>query len=357
METISVHTAQPYNVLVGEGLLDEAGERIRALICGHRAMIVSDSNVAPRYALALQSNLEAVGFSVRIHTFAAGEASKSPETLLALINHLAQEHFTRHDVLVALGGGVTGDLGGLAASLYMRGMPCVQIPTSLLAMVDSSVGGKTAVNLPTGKNLLGTFSQPKLVLCDPKALTTLPEEEWANGWAEIIKYAFLEDKPLLGLLQSEITASTLTAIIAQCVRIKEGIVSRDEEDHGERALLNFGHTVGHAIEQLSGFTIPHGRAVGMGMAKITRAQVAMGVLPSSVLDTLLTLLARFGLSDRTPWSAEELVQAARADKKSSGERITLILPRALGHCVTESVTYEDFTQRLVLAHTLETSTT
>lgn len=355
METISVHTAQPYNVLVGEGLLDEAGERIRALIRGHRAMIVSDSNVAPRYALALQSNLEAVGFSVGIHTFAAGEASKSPETLLALINHLAQEHFTRHDVLVALGGGVTGDLGGLAASLYMRGMPCVQIPTSLLAMVDSSVGGKTAVNLPTGKNLLGTFSQPKVVLCDPLALDTLPEDEWANGWAEIIKYAFLQHDPLLGLLQGELTSETLTQIIAQCIRIKEGIVSRDEHDHGERALLNFGHTVGHAIEHLSDFSIPHGRAVGMGMAKITRAQVATGHLSPEVLETLLSLLRRYHLEDKTPWSAKELVEAARADKKSTGYTITLILPVALGRCVTQSVTYEDFTVRLLAAERLEES--
>lgn len=334
METIDVRTGRPYQVQIGRGLLREAGRLVRPLVRGKRVLIVSDSNVAPIYAGTLQKSLEDAGLEVSLWTFPAGEASKTPETLLTLLNHLASLHLTRADAVVALGGGVTGDLAGLAASLYLRGVACVQIPTSLLAMVDSSVGGKTAVNLEAGKNLMGAFSQPALVLCDPDCLATLPETEMSNGWAEIIKYAALSDEPLLTLLQGEITPQTLTRIIAVCVGIKRDIVSADEFESGDRALLNFGHTVGHAVEKVTHYGVAHGRAVGIGMAVITRGAVAAGTCDPAMLDTLTALLARFGLTDDCPYETDALIEAARSDKKTAGDKITLILPERFGCCRT-----------------------
>ena len=340
MQTIDVQTGRPYQVLIGKGLLDKAGELARPLIKGSRTVIVGDSNVMPLYAARVRASLEAAGFEVSEWTFPAGEESKNPQTLLHLLNHLAGLRLTRSDSIVALGGGVTRDLAGLAASLYLRGIACVQIPTSLLAMVDSSVGGKTAVNLEAGKNLMGAFFQPVVVLCDPSCLDTLSEAEKSNGWAEIIKYAMLRNDVLPELLSGDITDDVLLKIIAECVTIKRDIVSADEFEQGRRALLNLGHTVGHAVERVTHYHVPHGRAVGIGMAVLARAMVRSGKASPEMLKPLDALLHKFGLSNECPWNVDELLDAARNDKKSAGATITLILPHAWGDCRCEKASFE-----------------
>ena len=340
MKKIDVRTGRPYQVLIGKGLLKEAGRLARPLVRGSRTVVVGDDNVMPIYGEAVCAGFREAGFETYAWTFRAGEASKTPAVLLELLNHLASLRLTRSDSIVALGGGVTGDLVGLAASLYLRGIAFVQVPTSLLAMVDSSVGGKTAVNLPCGKNLMGAFQQPVLVVCDPACLDTLPESEMACGWAEIIKYAVLRADPLLPMLEADITDAALEEIISTCVAIKRDIVSEDEFEAGSRALLNLGHTVGHAVERVTDYGVTHGRAVGIGMAVIFRGCVRAGLCDPQALPVLEPLLEKFGLPGRWPYDAEALLEAARSDKKSAGSTITLILPEAFGRCRTERTSFE-----------------
>jgi 3-dehydroquinate synthase len=236
----------------------------------------------------------------------------------------------------ALGGGVVGDLAGLAAALYLRGIKLVQIPTTLLAAVDSSVGGKTAVDLDAGKNLAGAFYQPDLVICDTDTLSTLPKSEFSNGMAEVIKYAAIRDKSLYNALRPPI--SNLGAVIARCVEIKRDIVSADERDKGERQLLNFGHTFAHAIEKCSGYKIVHGSAVAIGMAMMTRACLARNICGGDCLEVLLDALDAYGLPAETGYDEDALFSALLSDKKRNHDRITLVVPRGPGRCERLSVT-------------------
>lgn len=348
MKTIDVRTGRPYQVLIGKGLLKDAGRLAGPLVKGSRTVIVGDSNVMPIYGDAVASSFSEAGFETSAWTFKAGEASKNPSVLLALLNDLASLRLTRSDSIVALGGGVTGDLAGLAASLYLRGIAFVQIPTSLLAMVDSSVGGKTAVNLECGKNLMGAFHQPVLVVCDPACLETLPEAEMSCGWAEVIKYAALRADGLLPMLEGPVTEEVLTDIISTCVGIKRDIVSEDEFEGGVRALLNLGHTVGHAVERVTNYGVTHGRAVGIGMAVIFRGCVRAGLCDAQALPILDRLLAKFGLTNLCPYDEEALLEAARSDKKSSGKTITLILPEAFGRCRAEKASFEKLRELIQL---------
>jgi 3-dehydroquinate synthase len=344
MKTIDVRTGVPYQVLIGRGLLAETGRLAKKVLRGRRTVIVGDSNVMPLYGEALRTSLEAAGYDVAdAVTFRAGEASKNPKVLVDVLNRLAAARLNRSDSVMALGGGVTGDMAGLAAALYQRGIDFVQIPTSLLAMVDSSVGGKTAVNLARGKNLMGAFHQPRLVVCDPECLKTLPKREMSNGWAEIIKYAMLRSDPLLALLKDPkadaVDGPVIEKIVAECVGIKRDIVSDDEFEKGSRALLNLGHTVGHAVERLSRFRVPHGRAVGIGTAVITRAAVRSGTCEPQALPELYALLKRFGLTDRCNYEPAALLEAARSDKKASDTGITAVLPEAFGRCRLEKISF------------------
>ncbi len=327
---IRVTVGSGYSVLVEEGLLDSAGALARKLVTSATAVIVSDERVFALYGERLCRSLEKNGFQALSFVFPHGESSKSPETLLALWRFLADHRVTRSDTLFALGGGVVGDLTGFAAATYLRGIAYIQIPTSLLAMVDSSVGGKTAVDLPEGKNLVGAFYQPRLVLCDPQLLETLPKEELRCGMAEVIKYAFINRKEMLPLLKEELSLATLRALITESVRDKAEIVAEDERDTGVRQLLNLGHTAAHGIELLSGYTVSHGDAVAIGMAYVTRAAVHRGICDKGVLSALLSLLEKHGLPTECPYSAKELADAALGDKKRSGGSITLVLPVALG---------------------------
>jgi 3-dehydroquinate synthase len=335
MKTIPVSTGRPYEVLIGRGLLDEAGALTAQVHAPCRAVLIADSTVAELYLERVRRSYSAAGFTVTDYVFPAGENSKSMEELACLLDALALRELGRGDLLVALGGGVTGDLVGFAAACFQRGIAFVQLPTTLLAAVDSSVGGKTAVNLPAGKNLAGAFWQPRLVVCDCDVLNTLPREELSAGGAECVKYAMLWDPDLLSLLTEQGLAAPWEEVIASCVRLKAKVVEEDEQEHGVRTFLNFGHTVGHAIEALSHYQIRHGEAVAMGMMILTRASVVQELCAPEVLLRLEAALSALALATRCPYEAKELAGAALRDKKRQGESITLVLPRNIGECYLE----------------------
>ena len=341
MQTIKVATHTPYNVEIASGLLQNAGARIHAICGGQTAAVVSDDTVFPLYGAAVCTGLEAAGCRVVPFVFPHGEASKNLSTYAELLNFLAEKRLTRTDVLIALGGGVVGDLTGFAAATYLRGVRYVQIPTTLLAAVDSSVGGKTAVDLPAGKNLAGSFHQPALVLCDPDTLKTLPDAIYRDGCAEVIKYGMLGNAAFLQELAQTPARDQLAHVIATCVAMKRDVVSADEFDHGQRQLLNFGHTFGHAVEACSRFAISHGSAVAIGMAMMTRAAVHRGLCPQCVLDTLTGLLTQYGLPQTTDFSCDMLYGALCADKKIEGSSIHLIVPDAPGRCRIEPAAVAD----------------
>ena len=252
MRKVSVSASRKYDVIIEKGILHRAGEESARVIDPCAAAILTDSNVAPLYAEVLEKSLASSGFSTCRFTIEAGESSKSADSYLSFLNFLAENRITRSDCIFALGGGVVGDLGGFAAATYLRGIKFIQIPTTLLAMVDSSVGGKTAIDIPAGKNLVGAFYQPSLVLCDCATLDTLPDDIFADGCAEVIKYGIINDRPLFDRLKSPIK-DQIEDIIESCVKNKRNVVNADERDTGVRQLLNLGHTAAHSIETLSGF--------------------------------------------------------------------------------------------------------
>lgn len=347
MKTITVNASRTYDVVIGSDLLARTGELAAPLIRGRDAVILSDSNVWPLYGELVQTSLEQAGFRVESFVFPAGETSKTPQVLVEILTFLARRGLTRSDALFALGGGVTGDMGGLAASLYLRGIPYVQLPTSLLAVVDSSVGGKTAVDLPEGKNLVGTFYQPHLVLCDTDVLNTLPAAVEAEGWAEIIKYGMIRSQALLDALDGD-SVWTMEEIIAHCVAIKRDVVNEDEQDNGARQLLNFGHTIGHAIERCGGYRYYHGEGVAMGMAIMTRACVKQGKCPPECRTVLERLLDKYRLPKTVDMSRADLLEAARADKKRRGAAITLVQPDKPGSCILNKTDYDELARVLDL---------
>lgn len=330
MKTITVHASKTYNVEVGAGLLEHIGERLAALLPPPRKlMLVTDDTVRALWGDVAITSLLKAGYTVEEFVFPHGEEQKNTETLLALWNAMAASGMTRTDAAVALGGGVVGDLCGFAAATYLRGIACYQIPTTLLAMVDSSVGGKTAVDLPLGKNLCGAFSQPVGVLCDTNVLNTLPDAIFADGCAEVIKYGYIMDKELLSLLEAPFRNAP-DEVIARCIECKRDVVESDEHDNGVRQLLNLGHTAGHAIEKLSDFTISHGSAVAIGMLLMARAAVAWGACDKALPAHVESLLRAYSLPTACPFGAKELAEVALSDKKRRGGEITLILPERLG---------------------------
>lgn len=325
MNRIEINTSRKYDVYIGGGLLSRTGELAAKSIKGRRALVVGGENVLPLYGQKLSESLSAAGFDGTVCPIPGGEQHKNADTLLYILETLAELEFDRDDAVFALGGGVTGDIAGLAAALYRRGIACVQLPTTLLAAVDSSVGGKTAVNLNKGKNLMGAFAQPTLVICDTDCLATLPPRIFNEGWAEIIKYACIAD-PLL------VEESDIERIIARCVEIKRAAVVADEHDRGQRRRLNFGHTIGHAVEKASDFSYLHGEAVAIGMAVLTRGCAALGLCGEDCAEKIEQLLAAHELPIRCELSATKIYEAALSDKKRSGDSIALVLPSEFGRC-------------------------
>lgn len=276
VQTIEVHTAPAYEVTIGAGLLRECGARLKTVLGGCRIAVAADSNVAPLYLETVCASLRDAGFAVCSYVFPAGEEHKNFTTLSAILEFLAESQLTRTDCVAALGGGVTGDMAGFAAASYLRGIRYVQLPTTLLSAVDSSVGGKTAIDLAAGKNLAGAFLQPAAVLCDTDCLRSLPAAVFADGAAEAIKTGVLSGETLFSLFEDGTLTDAPAEIIARCIRYKAGVVERDEKERGERRKLNLGHTAGHAIEKCSGYAIPHGHAVAVGLAVMARASERLG---------------------------------------------------------------------------------
>ena len=336
-ETIRIRVGSGYDVMIGRGLLPAAGTFIREVTGSRNCVIVSDSNVAPLYLDKAAASCEEAGLGTQSFVFEAGEEQKNLSTLGRILGSLAEAHLTRRDFVIALGGGVTGDISGFAAGCYMRGIPFVQIPTTVLSMVDSSVGGKCAVDLPQGKNLAGVFHQPSLVLCDINTLSTLPEEIFADGCAEAVKTGILTGGELYGLLREDDPKPHMARIISLCIAYKGGVVERDEKEQGERKLLNLGHTAGHAIEKCSGYTVSHGRAVAVGTAMIARAADRLGWSAEPLAAAVEEMLGHFGLPVMTDFSPEQLLDAALSDKKRSGKKTSIVVPEAIGHCVLKDV--------------------
>ena len=341
MTTVTVQASQTYDVTIGNGLLATVGRTAATCFRGRTAAIVSDTNVAPRYLDAVADSLKGDGFRVCSFVFPAGEENKNGGTYLNLLEFLAQEHITRADGLIALGGGVVGDLTGFAAATFLRGIPFVQLPTTLLAAVDASVGGKTAIDLRGGKNLAGAFYQPKAVLCDLDTLATLPAETFADGCAEVIKYGMIGDAALLDKLEKIDLAADPEEVAARCIAQKRDLVEKDEFDTGARQLLNLGHTIGHGVEACSDYTISHGKAVAIGMTLVTRAAVAFGMCPAAVLVRLTALLEKYHLPTTTDYTAQELYEKTLSDKKRTGDTITLVVPVAWGRSQLEKIPVRD----------------
>ena len=333
MRVVEVTASRAYAVQIEDALPADTPERIRAAVPkARRAAILADDTVWGLYGPELAERLSGGGYTVTHHVFPHGEASKNADTYIGILEWLSASRLDRNDVLLALGGGVTGDLGGFAAATYLRGISYIQVPTTLLAMVDSSVGGKTAIDLKAGKNLAGAFWQPSLVLCCTDALDTLPRETLSAGCAEAVKYGLLCDVPLFRHLEDRGLAFDRPWVVETCVRDKQRFVSEDEFDRGIRAFLNLGHTLGHALEQESGFTLSHGEAVAIGMAVVTRASAKRGWCPADFPDRLERLLGRLELPFRSPYPAEKLLPHMLKDKKRSGEAVEVILPEDLGKC-------------------------
>ena len=333
MKTITVSASREYQVLIGAGLLSTLGQETSKLSRVRKAAVVSDSQVWPLYGRAAVDSLEQAGIETVSFVFPAGEASKNGQTYLELLNFLAENHLTRTDILIALGGGVVGDLTGFAAATYLRGIRYIQVPTTLLAAVDSSVGGKTAIDLPAGKNLAGAFCQPSLVLCDLNTLNSLPEDIFRDGCAEVIKYGILYDEALFAHLAENGLSFDREAVIARCVELKRDVVIEDEFDTGARMKLNLGHTIGHGVEAHSAFSVSHGKAVAVGMAIVARAGCAMGICSESTKDRIISVIRKFGLPTQTVYTPENLYQSALSDKKRSGGTVNLIVPQRIGCCI------------------------
>ena len=326
MRTVTVNASKRYDIKIGSGLLATLGAEAAVLGKAEKVCIVSDSNVFPLYGKTAEDSLKSAGFSVVSFVFPAGEESKNGNTYLELLGFLAENQLTRSDMIVALGGGVVGDLAGFAAATFLRGIRFIQIPTTLLAAVDSSVGGKTAIDLPAGKNLAGAFCQPSLVLCDTDCLNTLPPEIFRDGCAEVIKYGILYDAEFFDSLCRDGLNFDREAVIARCVELKRDVVMEDEFDTGARMKLNLGHTVGHGVEAASRFSLSHGASVAIGMAIVARASNC----PDT--DWILDCLTRFTLPVTTEFTAGQLADIALSDKKRSGGTVKLIIPHAIGHC-------------------------
>ena len=329
---------QRYPIFVGYGLLDRLGEKLKEVGSSRVAIVISDGNVSRLYGDRVQEILKAAGFAVNSFVVRPGEETKSISTAIDIYNFLIKKRVERDDILIALGGGVIGDLAGFVAATYLRGIPWVQVPTSLVAMVDASIGGKVAVNHHEGKNLIGAFYQPNFVLVDTQTLATLPKRELTSGWAEVVKYGLILDKEFFEFLESnagrliKLEQDVVSKAIIRSASLKAQVVSQDEKERGQRIILNYGHTVAHGLEaatQYSSFL--HGEAVAIGMMGAAKLSQKSGILPTNVVKRQQSLLQKFGLP--TTFSATGLAEIAKAmevDKKTRAKKIRWVLLKDIG---------------------------
>lgn len=336
---LTVHTSGAYRIIIERGCMDAAGARAGELFkASAKTVVIGDSNVLPLYGKRVLDSLEAAGFSASLFSFSAGEESKRLSSIEAMYAECAARGLTRSDFIVALGGGVTGDMAGFAAATFLRGIPFIQIPTTLLAQIDSSVGGKTGVDLPQGKNLVGAFHQPRLVLIDPDTLSTLPPRYFSDGMAEAIKYGCIKSRVLFDMIVREEISQKIEELIFHCVDIKREVVERDEFDTGERMLLNFGHTFGHALEKLYDFKkLSHGEAVGIGMVMMAKCGENAGITKAGTTDEIIAALKKYNLPVTDEMPVNRILEATALDKKSSGGMISLIMLREIGESFVDHV--------------------
>ncbi|MCL5096891.1 MAG: 3-dehydroquinate synthase [Candidatus Omnitrophica bacterium] len=344
-----------YSILIGDHLMPRLGTECARLFPNTKCAIVSDSNVAPRYAGTAQKSLETAGFDPVLITVRAGEASKDLRVVQSCFNQLARHRLERRSFVVALGGGVVGDLAGFIAATYLRGIGFVQVPTTLLSQVDSSVGGKVGVNLKAGKNLVGAFYQPRLVLCDLSTLKTLTEREFRAGLAEVIKYGIIYDNRLFARLERQLEpllhrdSEILATVVARCCAIKAAVVGQDETESGLRAILNFGHTIGHAIETVAGYgTYLHGEAIAIGQAAAARISHAQAGLSEASVERIVKWLESVGLPTSIKLSRarrKRLLAAMKLDKKVSAGQVRFVLAKRIGEAVPGQSAPADLIER------------
>lgn len=346
-------STNPYDILIERGSLTKTGECARSIWNCQKIAIITDNHVGDLYANQVKSSLEEAGFEVILFEFLEGEASKNLTTVNKAYDFLIENNMTRSDGIVALGGGVVGDLAGFVASTYMRGIPFLQIPTSLTAQVDSSIGGKTGVNTPKAKNIVGTFAQPKGVLIDPDVLVTLGERELIEGMGEVVKYGLIDDVELWDLLEKldgkpQSILENAEQIIYHSCNVKRKIVVEDEFEGGVRMYLNFGHTIGHAIEQTAGYgKVMHGEAVAIGMVQISRVAEKKGLMPDGITDQIEAMCAKFGLpTAHEPWHVDDLYAALTHDKKARGNSIKTVIVPELGSAAINQIPLEEMKEYL-----------
>ena len=344
MRKVIVKASVEYAILIGRGILGQLGEEIGKRIQPCKAAIITDTTVEKLYAEQAEKSLQEAGFTTCRFAYPAGESSKHIGTLSDILEFLAEEEVTRQDIIVALGGGVAGDMAGFAAAVYKRGIRFVQVPTTFLAAVDSSVGGKTAIDLKAGKNMAGAFYQPHLVLCDVDTLDTLPEEVFADGIAETLKYGVIGDADLFEKTAIGDFRKNLEEIIETCVKMKRDIVMEDEFDNGVRQLLNLGHTLGHAIEKRSGFTISHGHAVAIGMHLIAKVAVEKGMAEAGLPEKIRQALENNDLPVSIDYTAEEIAEGVLKDKKRRGGEISFVFPVKIGNCEIVKIPVTEVTE-------------
>ncbi len=344
MRTVNVPLGnRSYNIQIASKLLPQLGEAVSSVLRSNRCAVISDSNVAPHFAAKAIRTLEKAGIDPVLITVPAGETAKSVKTVQFCYEQLAAHRLERKSFVVALGGGVVGDLAGFVAATYLRGIAFVQIPTTLLAQVDSSVGGKVGVNLKAGKNLVGAFHQPRLVLCDLDTLRTLPEREYRSGLAEVIKYGIIYDAKLFEQLERDLPqllkrrVDPLGSVIARCCEIKADVVSQDETESGLRAILNFGHTIGHGLEAISSYgKYLHGEAISIGQVAAAHLSARLAGFPTTDVERVRNLFERAGLPVRVKLNdaqRKKLFAAMRLDKKVSGGEVKFVLAESLGKTV------------------------
>lgn len=349
MNRISVNGSSSYDVVIENGIINRIGEFISDELGGNKAMIVTDSVVGTLYLGDVTSSLREAGYQTSSIVLPAGEASKSFENYEFLVTQFSEEKLSRDDIIIALGGGMIGDITGFAASTFKRGLRCVQVPTSLLAMVDSSVGGKTAINLANAKNQIGTFYNPALVVCDPLVLSTLPKEVILDGYAEIIKYSILSDAAIIDSLREAVAASDYTEVIAKSVTTKRDIVEMDERDNDFRQYLNLGHLIGHAIEASTEYNVSHGYAVAQGLAFEAKGCAFSGLTSFGVYSEIASLLEEFGFDLTDSYEVDELLPIIAKDKRIKGSDIELIVPKAVGECFMKNMPLDRMASFLKLA--------
>ncbi|MGF6376368.1 3-dehydroquinate synthase [Clostridiales Family XIII bacterium PM5-7] len=344
MKKFVVATKHPYDVIIGNDILKNAGEYIRACLPPCKLCIVTDSTVNSIFGQVVTTSLIEHGYQISKVVFPPGEHAKNLNTYSNIVEALADEGITRSDAIVSLGGGVVGDLAGFAAATYMRGIPYIQLPTTYLSAIDASVGGKTGLNLMSGKNLAGAFWQPSLVLIDYKTFDSLPPLRLLDGVAEAVKSAAISEASLV----EPIASGNYEYVIERCLSIKKSVVEADELDKGLRQLLNFGHTIGHGIEKMSSFSVSHGQAVAKGMVVEAKAAFAMGLTATDISGYLSEILEDAGFNLSVPYSVEQLYRYALMDKKIAGDQIAMVVPERFGKCKLQKISLSELKQFIAL---------